>query len=156
MCTATRPPSPPTPTRPLFQSTLRTFFWPSQALKLAMATLVLPRHDGVAGCKSEPEDAFTLDKPLRTSYRVTVRSVDAASAILPSAFKVRSTKGFSDAVYRKYPVLNVPQPHSGVEPTTVGRTITSKDDTRYSRCMGLEHRHWYLSLWLAHGIIFAI
>lgn len=60
----------------------------------------MERHEGVAVCTREPEDVEIewFEDASRTSYSVTVRSVDAASAVCPSEFNARSTKGFSDDV----------------------------------------------------------
>jgi len=116
-----KPPSPPTATIPLFQSTLSTFFLPSQALNVAIALFWLRKshrrtipsyapltiwcavvpgamHDGVAECRRDPEDIVVERDDSRTSYMVIVRSVEAARAVLPSAAKAMSRNGFSDAV----------------------------------------------------------
>jgi len=58
------------------------------------------RQEGVAACGREPEDVeVDVDEDAwRTSYSVTVRSVDAARAVCPSEFSAISKNGFSDDV----------------------------------------------------------
>lgn len=53
-------------------------------------------HEGVAGCENDVP--FVVEVDVRRSYRATVRSVDAASAALPSGINARSSIGLSAAV----------------------------------------------------------
>ena len=55
-------------------------------------------HEGVAGCGSEAMEVVVEEESVRRSYCETVRSVDAASTVLPDRGSVTSRKGFADAV----------------------------------------------------------
>ena len=122
--------------------------------------------DGVAGCARDAIAGVVADEvELRRSYWQTVRSVDAASAVVPSWEGARSMNGFDDAVCGRVrmsmctykngvetevtynrrgtdTVLDIPRPHGRVKSAAVrvGAAVAPEHGAGDTRGVALEHR----------------
>lgn len=56
-------------------------------------------QEGVPECMNVAEEGVAADSGARMSYWETVRSVEAASTLVPEGVSARSRKGFAEAVY---------------------------------------------------------